>query len=658
MFNLENFILIFFSIYFILFGLVSIGVAYNNGNIEKKNYSQPLIVGYCLTIIFLNALYFLLNIKFFYLIIFLSLIFIVSFIVNLKRNKYDYFKYLVKIFTLTIAPFIFFGALYFFYGEQFYVFRGNKWDWFGLVSTSFYLTTIDTNDFLNLANNFNKENFDNLRIVSKELSPYHFNVINWLDKIPTLSLLFGMFIKINLSEPFLMAFFFKCLCFMILNVSIFDFISRLNFEKKFIKNYFFTIVFCFSFWSIYILEADYARLLSGFPIFVFLLFNLKNIFKDFNEKNYLEISIYIFCVTTLFLIYPEILFIYFCLLLVVLFFDKIFLNFFKKNYLNISVSIILVFILAIPTINLNFDFFIHQIQSAKFENRWWAYFGAFIFGSENPALNTEFSNYVKELIYASPSAANHDNLSLKEIIFIIHHSIVKFNYESIYVNVIPSLFGYYFVTNIDFLKNIFYLNYFLLILFSIYLLIHFFKNCWVLFNNSNSFVDHIKFSLIVFIILSFFFILKGKLWTEIKLYIYFFPIFASLILFTFKKKNKLKIYPNYFLIIIMIMFPIYKFTTFNSGIGKFDSFPSIQNKNMKIKINWDFNYKKYKKCKKINLGFVKFDYFNPSTISDHFKSNYLTIYLVSEGYQFVDYNKLKYIKNKKIIKEKCDVSSF
>ena len=114
MFNLENFILIFFSIYFILFGLVSIGVAYNNGNIEKKNYSQPLIVGYCLTIIFLNALYFLLNIKFFYLIIFLSLIFIVSFIVNLKRNKYDYFKYLVKIFTLTIAPFIFFGALYFF----------------------------------------------------------------------------------------------------------------------------------------------------------------------------------------------------------------------------------------------------------------------------------------------------------------------------------------------------------------------------------------------------------------------------------------------------------------------------------------------------------------------------------------------------------------
>ena len=99
------------------------------------------------------------------------------------------------------------GHYIFFYGEQFYVFRGNKWDWFGLVSTSFYLTTIDTNDFLNLANNFNKENFDNLRIVSKELSPYHFNVINWLDKIPTLSLLFGMFIKINLSEPFLMAFF-------------------------------------------------------------------------------------------------------------------------------------------------------------------------------------------------------------------------------------------------------------------------------------------------------------------------------------------------------------------------------------------------------------------------------------------------------------------
>ena len=190
MFSLENFILIFFSIFFILFGLVSIGTVYVYNDVIKKNYSRPLITGYCLTIITLNALYFLFDISFLYSIIILSVIFFVSFLINLKKNKYEYLKYLFRIFTLTIAPFIFFGTLYFFYGEQFYIFRGNKWDWFGLISSSFYLTNIDSNDFLNLSNNLNRESFNNLSILSKELNPYHFNVFNWLSTFifsPTLN---------------------------------------------------------------------------------------------------------------------------------------------------------------------------------------------------------------------------------------------------------------------------------------------------------------------------------------------------------------------------------------------------------------------------------------------------------------------------------------
>ena len=42
-----------------------------------------------------------------------------------------------------------------------------------------------------------------------------------------------------------------------------------------------------------------------------------------------------------------------------------------------------------------------------------------------------------------------------------------------------------------------------------------------------------------------------------------------------------------FLIFLMLCLPIYKFSKYNNGITRQDSFPSILNLNLKNKIEWD-----------------------------------------------------------------------
>ena len=41
-----------------------------------------------------------------------------------------------------------------------------------------------------------------------------------------------------------------------------------------------------------------------------------------------------------------------------------------------------------------------------------------------------------------------------------------------------------------------------------------------------------------------------------------------------------------------MIFPIYKFSKFNSGITRIDTFPSIINKDMKTNIDWELKRKK------------------------------------------------------------------
>ena len=95
----------------------------------------------------------------------------------------------------------------------------------------------------------------------------------------------------------------------------------------------------------------------------------------------------------LFIIYPEI------IIVPLIFFIMVFINklkiLSKKKIFYSIYSIILFFILTIPSLNTNYDYLIFsQVNQATRSNDWWGYFGSFILGKENLVLN---QNFVEEL---------------------------------------------------------------------------------------------------------------------------------------------------------------------------------------------------------------------------------------------------------------------
>ena len=151
-----------------------------------------------------------------------------------------------------------------------------------------------------------------------------------------------------------------------------------------------------------------------------------------------------------------------------------------------------------------------------------------------------------------------------------------------------------------------------------------------------------KTLIIFFIILNFILIINGKLWSSIKLYTYFFPILILILFFNFRLiNNKIYITINYALILVMFIFPIYKYSTFNHGITRYDSFPSIQVKESKINTKWVFNIKEYEKCDYISLDFKEFNYNNPESTIDYFKAMYVSIKLLEYNFTLTSKNIFK-----------------
>ena len=110
-------------------------------------------------------------------------------------------------------------------------------------------------------------------------------------------------------------------------------------------------------------------------------------------------------------------------------------------------------------------------------------------------------------------------------------------------------------------------------------------------------------------------------------------LYISLII-NFKSKSL-----NGFIAILLIIFPFYKFSSFNYGIGKLDSFPSIIKKNYKTEINWNLNKKKLKKCSVI--------YTNEN---DYFIKNYIILKSLFNNIQFIAQDDLKSSKIQNICK--------
>ena len=627
--------LFFSSLILVLFITSLISTSYfliDNKNFKEIDISIHLLFGFSCLILLSHFCFFLFSMSSQNILIIFLVISAISFLLCLKKK--NFFRHLIRIFLISLPIICIYMSLAYLYGEQFYVFRGNKWDWFAFVTSSFYLNNLEHLDFLSLKNNFTWSVFDDYEY--EKNSAYHNNIVVWILKVTNISLLGSFFLNLKFNSPFFNLYVFKIFSLILINISIIDFLRKfININKEYII-YFLSFIFVSSFWTLYLFEADYYRQLISFGFFIYLISNLDQIFFDFENKNYKKIIIFVFFIYSLFILYPELLFVYFLFLFLsfLLFQEKI--KFLKKNIFYLLLSFSGLVIIVFASYELILTQLIGQLKSTAGETRWWTYFGAFLFGRSSPALDIEFSNFVKNLIYNTENISSFaDNVSFKDILSIITSSLNAFNYESAYFSIIPSLLGFYFITDLFKFDNLNYLNIIFLFALNIYFLFIVSRNLYFTFIANDKKSLNLKIFLIIIILFSIILILNGKLWTFIKFYMYMSPLIFLFVLFNFSVFNKnIIIKPNYFLVFVMSTFLIYKFYTFNYGIGHYDSFPSIQKEKMKKEIIWKYNKSKYDNCKKVILKFNKWNYYDPTTIVDRFKSIYLTLHLLDNNFIF------------------------
>jgi hypothetical protein len=61
---------------------------------------------------------------------------------------------------------------------------------------------------------------------------------------------------------------------------------------------------------------------------------------------------------------------------------------------------------------------------------------------------------------------------------------------------------------------------------------------------------------------------------------------------------------------LFLFFPFYKYSEFNHGIGRQDSFPSIIKVDLKKNFSWELDINSIKKCKLLKLNLENFDNFS------------------------------------------------
>ena len=186
-----------------LFIMTSLGFFFLNNNFFSRNNNNIFfissILGFSLIIFFSHILYFFLYLStnsIFYIIVFFSLI---CFVINIFKNKILFFNIIYKTCLLTIPIIFFFLLLAEFYGEQFYVFRGNYWDYFYYIKQAINLSSYNFSNFQNLSD------FQYLvpekKIIFSPGYSYHLNDILSIHR-PAISLLLAIFLKIKFLSLF------------------------------------------------------------------------------------------------------------------------------------------------------------------------------------------------------------------------------------------------------------------------------------------------------------------------------------------------------------------------------------------------------------------------------------------------------------------------
>jgi hypothetical protein len=641
------------SFFILLVVIVSLIILSSSGlfilkKFDKENnllFINPVVIG---------TSFFCIIIYFFYYVFKLNLIFSISVtlfflllisIISIKSFFKSNLQIIIDNIIIIFPSLIFFFLICIFYGENFFVFRGNHWDYFYYLSQSILVNTHDYSELIKL-NIISKNNF----LPISGFRPYYFDReylnIFYHDERPVVFLIFGSLLFFPFNNLFFATYILKIF---LSALSVCSLNNILNYIiKKRTQNLIISIIFTFSFWNIYIHEIDALSQIIGMIFFIPLIFSSILIFQNRKIIAY-DLSFYLIglLIVSLYLVYLDGLFTALSFYLIVFLF-KI-KNIFKLFILNKN-NIYIFLLLFIGIIFFSFqnilqpiletriarfnDTIVNKISAYSFV---WGYFGSFIMGKETILSDPYLVDYLRNL-------KNIDSISfLKEIVKVHFES--KLNY--FYLNFLPSISGLYFF-GVPKSNNYFFLISFLTILFiNCYLIKIFFSNIKYYFIKKDFFLDFFKVFVVFFLLMFSLFIYLEDIFIIIKIYTCFGFLIFIFYSIDFKKKSL-----NYFFLFLISIFFLYKFSVNNSGIGNYDSFPSIINETYKSKFNWSIIDQNYPECKKIEnkikdydidkLQWLKYNYINIK----FFKYNYnnFTKYdceLIDGGDKFI---LLKYIE--------------
>ena len=603
---------------------INTGYFFNKSkNSEYGEIFKNIIIGFCFIIIFTSFFYLVFNVGIQSILILLLLTNI--FFLTQNLNKFLFF---IKLLSKSLIPslffIIFFSLISFFYGEQYYSFRGNHWDYFNYITSALAIS---------------EYNLSYIETSIEELNNlYPFKGMGWLIHIeirPSINIFYSLFFKIGLNN-------FYLVCFVLKTYGLFlIFSSSYIFLEKFpLKNFpvsvilFFSYIFSLCFWSLYIFEIDSLSQLFAQSLMLFcILFILENKNKLILKKNYKSKLIFLISNLAFFLIYPELYAIYFLVSFTYLIISKQLFEILKKNFKEFFFLLTILLLISLPFFNYTHKFLYHQIF-AGFENPdFWGYYGAFLLGKENPVLNQEFIKVLKNSISQDLGVLNYLNLIFNQIL------IEKYNL--FFVNILPSVSGLFHFTIGKYINWINLIHLIFLIIINFYLIKVLIKNCFNIFKYKSEISDFLKSVILVFLILGSFLIIKESYWSFIKLYFYL--SFFWFFIFTFKiDKNKLFII-NYSYILLLSLFPLYFFINVSNGIGKNNSFPSIIKREMKENFYWKIPFNEIKKCNTIFID-----------ILDHQQKKYITNYLfyINKKYTVIKKDKILLKNNTCLLRSK------
>ena len=177
---------------------VNIGSALFNFQIIKKiDLYKAILLGFASNIIITSLFYLVFKISIQNIFIFLLSLSFFFFILNIKKNKENF-----KIFIKPFFPILFFTLIFSYIaykqGLQYYVFRGNYWDYFNYLASSLMIFKHDLNFLIN----------NEILLQSKDIFPrmgwlFHLNIR------PSLNIYFSLLYNLKSEQFFFFNFVIK-----------------------------------------------------------------------------------------------------------------------------------------------------------------------------------------------------------------------------------------------------------------------------------------------------------------------------------------------------------------------------------------------------------------------------------------------------------------